>query len=598
VAKTPADRLSLLLVEEYFDAEDERFLAALRQQYPPAALAAFADRWKKDTRPWARRQIFLYLSMPLDVPAHHPVVKRLFKHAEQTGDHELMGAFLHTFDCLVRKYRKKLKRWDWDPQTRRSSATEEEVLKLPTNVLAPWKVQEYRNPRTGQKIEYPDHRAQARRGAVLFSYATRRYLRRRAWRYFRHLAHQDPLKYLVAITLALGRYEDKELAHGEDLLESWGLMHACFHGHDALEFKPIGVKLRPGRSLSELSPAPYRPELWKTEVAFPVLLGAMIGDGSRCIRTWCRQLLEREHATRLQSISAELLLMLLDSSDEEVQQFGARLLGSLDSAGHWPVETWLRLLETKDPAAIALICEAMQKHVRGDRLDLAQCLAMATARATPVAKLGLTLLQQRKFAAAERGQLTLIGNARCAAIGAELATWTLGIVGAAAAYDRDVVLALFDSLLKEVRTAAWDWLRAGPAIPADPQLWCRLLETPYDDLKLALVDHLQSRSALPGTSTSDLAPIWSAVLAGVHRGGRQKLKAIDQLAAAVCRDPEQAGDLVPVLALAVRSIRKPEARAALAAVARIVGSRPELEPLVAAKLPELSLTAPAALPTV
>ena len=304
------------------------------------------------------------------------------------------------------------------------------------------------------------------------------------------------------------------------------------------------------------------------------------------------------HAYRLSQITPEELIKLLDHDDEEVQQFGAKLLGSLESVGRWPVATWLRLLETKDPAAIALICEAMQKHVRGDRLDLAQCLAMTTARATPVAKLGLTLLQQRKFAtSAERGQLTMIGNARCAALGAELAAWTLGVVGTAATYDRDVVLALFDSLLKEVRTSAWDWLRAGPAVPADPKLWCRLLETPYEDLKLALIDHLQQKSTLPGTSASDLAPIWSSVLAGVHRGGRQKLKAIDQLAAAVCRHPEQAGDLVPVLSLAVRSIRKPEARAALAAVARIIGSRPELEPLFAARLPELSLTPPAALPS-
>ena len=286
MAKTPPERLSLLLVEEYFEAEDERFLAALRSQYPPAALAAFTDRWKKDPRPWARRQIFLYLSMPLDVPAHHPVVKRLFKHAEQTGDHELMGAFLHVFDCLVRKYRKKLKRYTWDRQTRRSEVTEDEVLKIPQNVLAPWKVHEYRNPRTGQKLEYTDHRAQARGGALLFSYATRKYLRRRAWRYFRHLAHCDPPQYLLAITAALGRDDDKELARGEDLLESWGLMHVCFHGHDALEFKPHGIRLRQGRSLSELSPAPYRSEIFYTETGFEAFLHLLHSASSRCVRSW------------------------------------------------------------------------------------------------------------------------------------------------------------------------------------------------------------------------------------------------------------------------------------------------------------------------
>ncbi len=597
MARPAADRPSLLLVEEYFDAEDERFLAAVRTRYPPAELAAFADRWKKDPRPWARRQIFLYLSLPLEVPGHHPVVKRLFKHAEQTGDDELMGAFLHVFDCLVRRVRKKRRRWTYDPVTRRSTVEEEDILHLPANTLAPWKVQQYRNPRTGQTIEYPFHNAMARRGALLFSLATRRYLRRRAWRYFRHLAYKQPeVRYLSAIASALGRYEDKDLQRGEDLLESWGLMHACFHGHDALEFKPQGVRLREGRSLSELTPAPYRPELWKDVVGFSMLLTILTGAPARCVRTWARQMLEREHAQRLKQLDPELLVQLLDSADEEVQQFAAQLLGSLEQAAHWPIEFWLRLLETKDPAAIALICEAMQKHVRGDRLNLEQCLSLATARATPVAKLGLALLKERKFAtAAERGLLIRIAAAKCGALGQDLATWTLSVVGTAATYDREVVLALLDSLLTEIRAGAWNWLQAGPPIPEDPVLWCRLLETPYEKLRLALVDRLQHKASLPGASSHDLAPVWAAVLAGVHRGGRQKLKAVEQLAGAAIRRPEQAGELVAVLSVAVRSIRKPEARAALSAIARIVESRPELEPLVAAQLPELSLTPPAAL---
>ena len=596
MAKSPSNRQSLLLVEEYFDAEDERFLAALRQPYPPAELAAFADRWKKDPRPWARRQILLYLSLPLDVPAHHPVVKRLFKFAESAGDLELMGVFLHVFDRLIRKVRKKQIRWNWDPQTRRSTSEEEEILKMPKNVLTPWRVHEYRNPRTGQKVEYPDHRSQGRRGALLFSFPTRRYLRRRAWRFFRHLAHRNAFLYVGAITPALANYDDIDLQRGEDLIESWGLMHACFHGHEALEFKPQGVMLREGRSLSELTPAPYRPQVWQSDDGYASLLALLQLARSRCVRTWARQLLERDHAERLKSISEEQLIKLLDHSDEEVQQFGARLLQSLDSAAHWHVATWLRLLETKDATAITLICEAMEKHVRGDRLDLAQCLQMATARATPVARLGLSLLQARSITSpAERSQLTVIGSARCAALGKDLAQWTLGVVSSADTYDREIVLALFDSLLKEIREGAWSWLQAGPPIPEDPLLWCRLVETPYDELRLSLIDHLQRKSTLPGTSSRDLAPVWSAVLAGVYRGGRQKLKAIDQLAAAVGRHPEQAAELLSVLAVAVRSIRKPEARAALAAVARIVDRSPELEPLVAQRLPELSLSPAAAI---
>jgi hypothetical protein len=134
------------------------------------------------------------------------------------------------------------------------------------------------------------------------------------------------------------------------------------------------------------------------------------------------------------------------------------------------------------------------------------------------------------------------------------------------------------------------WLSAATLIPADPVLWCRLLETPYEDLRLAIVDHLQHKSSLPGTSSKDLTPIWTAVLVGVHRGGRQKQKAIDQIARAILARGDQTDDLLPVLTVAVRSIRKTEMRAGLAAIAAIAEQRPDLEPLITSSLPELILT--------
>jgi len=59
------------------------------------------------------------------------------------------------------------------------------------------------------------------------------------------------------------------------------------------------------------------------------------------------------------------------------------------------------------------------------------------------------------------------------------------------------------------------------------------------------------------------------VLLGVHRGGRQKQAALRQLAEAVIADPQTAGEFVPVIAVAVRSVRRPEQAAGLAALARI-----------------------------
>lgn len=586
----PANLPSFLLVEEYFSQQDEHFLAALRQPYPPAQLAAFADRWKKDSRPWARRQVIAYLDAPFDVPGHHPVVKRLFKHAEATNDHELVGIFLRVFDRLVRRYRKVVRRWEYDPATRRSSITEDYVIALAKDVISAKTSSTAFNPRTGERMVIEHRGAKARAGARLFSIATRRYLRRRAWRYFRLLAFRLPADYVREIFVALARYEDADLKKGEDLLESWGLMNACFRGHDALKFTAHGAKIRAGRKLSDLSAAPFRPQLWEDAAAGDPLLGCVLHARSRTVRVWAIQLLQRHHQAWLAKRPPETITALLDHADDAVQEFGARLLPLLEGAAHWPVDTWLRLLATKNPSALSLVCDALERNVQGSRLDLAQCVTLATAAATPVARLGLSFLRERKLAAvADRAHLAGLGQARCGAIGAELAQWALSHVGSRDSYNRDVVLALLDALLEELRTAAWTWLAAGPPIPDDPVLWSRLVETPFEDLRLAIVDHLARKASLPGTSSRDLAPIWSAVLVGVHRGGRQKPKAMAQIVQAIVARPEQAEELLPVLAVAVRSIRRPESRAGLAAVARLAESRPDLAAAIGRYIPELSL---------
>jgi hypothetical protein len=351
------------------------------------------------------------------------------------------------------------------------------------------------------------------------------------------------------------------------------------------------VKLAPGRTLAELSAAPYRQEVWQTAEAAETLFQLLLNAKARPVRTWGRQMLERFHPQVLGQITPERLLLLLENADEELQQFGAKLLGQLQGAANWPIATWLKLLETKDLSALSIVCEQFQRHVRKDRLDLAQCLNLATAKATPVARLGLAFLKERTISGAdERRRLVALGQARCSAVGGELAAWTCGIVGTRETYERDVVVGLLDCLTAEVRQGAWNWLAAGPPIPDDPVLWCRLLETPYEELRLAIVDHLQRRSTLPGTSTKDLTPVWTAVLVGVYRGGRQKQKAIEQIARAITDRGEQASELLPVLSVAVRSIRKPEMRAGLAALAHVIDQRPDLEPLITRELPELTLT--------
>ena len=121
----------------------------------------------------------------------------------------------------------------------------------------------------------------------------------------------------------------------------------------------------------------------------------------------------------------------------------------------------------------------------------------------------------------------------------------------------------------------------------DAMLWSRLVETPYDDLRLKVVDYLERRVKLPGTEAERLQSVWRSVLLGVHRGGRQKAKAVRQIAQAIVEDPARGETLLPVLAVAVRSVRGPEARAGLAAVVSAVEARPQLVEAVRRHLPEL-----------
>ena len=572
---------SILLIDEFFAAEEPRFLETLRAFRNPKALAAFADRWKRDPRPWARQRMLEYLQMPLDAPGHQPVIKRLFKHAEQARDHELLAIFQLIFDRLVRRRRKR--RWHYDWETRNS--WEDEVLATPNDVIPSDTPQQFRNPRTGARVEVP---RRIPKNGRLFRYHTRYYLRRRAWRYYRRLGFQRPKEYVPAIAQALVQYRDEDLSAAEHALECWGLMQACFHHSDVLRFRADRVVLRAGRKFSELKPAPYFPKLWETPEALPTLLSIVTGAQSRLVRLWAIEMVRQKQQANLASLAVEQLLELLNYENPDVQQFGSELLTLSPSLAKLSIDFWRKLLEVKDPTALASICDAMRKHVSRERLTLAQCVELACARAAPVARLGFEFVRQSEIlSSSDRQAIAGLAKARCEAIGRELALWALPIVGARESYDRDAVCGFFDSLLAAMRSGAWIWLATSETAQNDAALFSRLVETPHDDVRLRLVDELARKAELPGTA--DLVPVWSSVLLGVHRGGRQKRKAVEQLAAAIADQPQRADELLPVLAASVRSVRAPERRSGLAAVVQLVAACPELAGNVSRHLPELKV---------
>ncbi|MBC8009828.1 MAG: hypothetical protein H7067_07005, partial [Burkholderiales bacterium] len=405
----PNPHASLLLVEECFARQHEGFLEALRQVSQPKLLAAFADRWKKDARPWARAQIFAYLEQALDCPGHQPLVKHLFKEAEERKDDELMAAFLTAFDTLVRRVRRKHTTWDRASR----SAVEHEVLSTPHDAIPLAKdiAKTYPDPKTGQRVVIAKQ-GRRLRGGKLFSHRTRHYLRRRAWRYFRWLGFARPADFPAAVLPALRRYRDADLEKGEHILDSWALLHICFHGGDVIVFHWRHHRLREGRTLGELRAAPRFAPTWDTPEAARAVFKLVSEARATLVRMWAMDLFRGLKSRATVEITADDLLALLDHADERVQQFGAELFEAQGGNERLPVATWLRLLGTRNLTALATLCAAFERHVSGERLTLAHCLELATARPVPVARLGLALLKTRAIAPGVLPSLGTLADAR------------------------------------------------------------------------------------------------------------------------------------------------------------------------------------------
>jgi hypothetical protein len=570
-------------LEESYAEEDSRFVELLRSVTEPRTLEPVVNRWLADPRPWAKAEMLRYLDLPFDRTGHAVVVKRLFKHAEKTGDDRLMGAFMVAFDCLIRRVRKKQTRWDSVSR----SIYETEVLITPRNSFG--KPERLRSGKGWEPLQ-PRYYGS---GLRLFTYRTRYYLQRRAWRYFRRMGWKDPQRYVNAVAAALARYREEDFRKGENLLDSWAFMHACFAGHGSLLFTSSRAKLRDGRSLGDLSPSPAFAAHWQNPVGLSALARLAAEASSRPVRTWAVRWMAAPEMAAAGALTFADLQRLLFSTDEDIQPSAVRLLEQHPELGRWTVAQWLSLLDAPGHAVTEAITAQMKLHVRPDRLDAAQCMALACARPVPVARMGFEFLKSKNLTPSQAATLLpQAAKAACAAVAPDLIAWALDQLQTAGSYDREHLSAFFDSLLDATRLAAWQWLERHKDSPAweDSVLWSRLAETPFDDLRLKLIDTLAIRASLPGRHGGDLAPVWTAVLLGVHRGGRQKLKAVHQIADAVRADESLSERLLPVLAVAVRSIRGPERRAGLAAVVGLATRNETMEAAVKKLLPELHLS--------
>ncbi|MGA9521771.1 MAG: hypothetical protein WBV82_09915 [Myxococcaceae bacterium] len=566
---------SALLIDEFFEAGDDRFLEEVLRSDSDKKLKSLAERWYRDARPFARRMLCAYVEDGCDHPGHRGLVKALFKLAEAAGDDELMGHFLVAFDRLVKRELVKRSGWDW--QTRQSYNVW--VLRNDSTVPARARRQgSYSEPKRSTE-GYILHQPLPR-----FSRVTRQYLQRRTWRYFRTIGRKDPARYGRIIRAALAKYEDTNLTKPERIIDAWGLMHALYHGSSVLVRKPRGITVAEGAKLAELRPAPYLPEAWLN--VRDELLTLLLEAKSRTVRSFVISTLEASYADELRGLEIARVRQLLAHPHEEVQSFGVKLLQTATGLESLPIKAWLELLELDNPMALPLLCELVQKTVSPDRLSLDQCLALAMQRAAPVAELGLHWAKKKPIRSADDLRyLVRLARAEALNVRAEAIDWVCQLLLVADDPKPELVRELLDSPHADVRRHALALMTKDRRFGEDTLLWAAMAESPYDDIRQALLRELEPRERSFAPQT--LQHLWATAILSVHRGGRAKRQIADQLAERIIRKPAETDVLLPLLGYALRSIRLSERRSALASLSKAAFRRPALREAIALKLPEL-----------
>jgi predicted DNA-binding WGR domain protein len=565
---------SALLLDELFAVGDDGFGVELLRTTAAARLGAFAERWYRDKRPWARRALLAYIDDGCGRPHHKQLVKKLFKAAEAAADDEALAHFMVAFDRLT--HRVLVERYAYDPATRNYVSG----LALREDPTVIERVRPPRVKKPGKDVALPT-----------FSRATRRYLARRAARYVRRLGYQDLARYRRTVGIALPLYPDGALAGAARLLDAWGLTQTLYGLSPVLERRPAGIRLAAGRGLDELTPAPRFPAAWPAASAetFDELWRFVLSAHSRTVRAWSIAMLRRDHRAALDALAIDKVAALLHSPHTEVSSLGAELLPKVRGLETVPIARWLELLAIEDLDVIPLIVAVVERVVAPSRLDLAQCARLAVAPIAAVATLGVRWAREKPIRTADDlAHVARMTRGAVAPARAEAAAWAVELARTHAAAGSAFLRDLSDAPYADVRAPALATLAATERFAAEPALWFALTESPYDDVRAFVLQHAQRwrDAAEPAT----LRHVWTSAVLAVHRGSTVKRRVPRAIAERVVAHPEEADALLPVLGLALRSVRAPERAAALAALARAVVRDPSLRERARAHLPELTVS--------
>jgi hypothetical protein len=605
----PLNPGSWLRVEALVEQGDPEFAEELRRIQDVDRLGSFAKVLYNDRRATTRRLMIQYLQLPFNAFRHEALLKRLFKLAEAAQDDEVMAYFMVGLDRCIRREKRSRNRYDWSS---RESWVEESV-RTPRGTELPRKGNSFvfQNRITGLPMAAPSPEKHDR--MFLFSLATRKYLRRRVWRYFRKIGKLDADRYKQAIRHALVLYTDQDCKDGLAMLDNWSLVHALFKNSDTIAAKSRSWKLVESRSLSELRAAPAFLNAWNKN-AEP-LMGLL--DDARCrpVRQWAMDLLREQHTDALNKSPIDRLLPWIRSTDDGLARFGADLLHNSNRLGTIQVKTWLELVREANPSVLDVLCKLMFQTLSPDVVSLRDAVDMACSRSIAIAELGMQWLEPKEPTSDQDIQdLLLTLEAQSEAIRPKLVDRVrlkldrierMDITGNRTEW----ILEYLDSRHSDVRDIGWAWLQQRDQIAKDYHLWQRLIETPYDDLRLKVIQLLHFETLEPSGSPLTPAPsrdiamlidasqlptdrirfLWASALLNVYRGGKQKPGIVKAIVARLHSHSDETKELMPILAVALRSVRSMEWQAGLAGIVSLVEKKTEVLEWVRTHFPELNL---------
>jgi hypothetical protein len=234
------------------------------------------------------------------------------------------------------------------------------------------------------------------------------------------------------------------------------------------------------------------------------------------------------------------------------------------------------------------------RTVKPEQVSFADAIQLALQRPVPLARLGFTFLQSKKPRTPEEVTAILnLRNAEAEPIRPELVKWACRVLSEQPNFDPLWVLEFLDCRFEEVREISWDWFQRDTRARDNVVVWQRLLESPYDNIRLRLVglleDRVKERDGWANLSVERVKVLWATVLLNTTRGSRAKPFVVRQIIDRLSAHPNEAEELLPILAVALRSVRGPEFRAGLAGVMNFVARDPRRKSLVEAVFPELQV---------